>query len=977
MRGYFGVWFLVLFLCCGWSSAVAQTSASPTPSNDSVESSRGLDQVKARLLSRSLLSEDDIVDLLQLNLAAKQGYPLGEELVLPQPWVSLLTVAHVRVQLCLLMENYQGLLDECDRGPWVLKYAEELEKVEPPSDPSQSVLPWVREDNLMRDALRVFAQRKLRILDPRDLERLRDNYNFTESPENRAELTLLLARTHLDAGDSMAFERTLSELRAYIEQPNAVPSLIIAYHCLSRFSTVRPVSLEACTDTVLRHARFYKMGVDPIADVFWISAGDELLDLVQHLMSSHLQASEGAEKERLYAQLIALNSLAHGWFKAATGGDAHLFDFGGDVTGDPKRLEVQQGRFALFLTAEKLTSYIARYQTSIDRAAVARERIVDYGKWRKALQGYWLEADPRFFPTKGDLWLGSGLHRQELSMKVLLKKFSPSEVSSGPLLEEILQVSPQEEALELALSWTVQPPSDEPEIAEKLFSRSQALAEKYRFPGYALLLAERQVQWLDASGRREEAIRTAQAAITRAGQTAAVAPTTPVPGGRSLAELVRELSEFVTVHRLQSGQVESALEQLEQGQAVRSAYQLSQGAGDSDGQAGQALRQIRQLKTEEDRLARGEALGSKALTTSVKGEFLTRSRELQTKFPELYDRALSIKPVELPRLQKHLPEGAVMLVYFPTDTSLYLFAVTNKTLVFREVPVSKSELDGAVLTYLRGLRRVDKSEALNEASRKLYAWLVDPVKEQLEAHATLLLVPTGRLNYLPFSALLDAQGRPLGETHKMTTLGKSSDFLDTVSQPSEGKPSVLVLADPAGDLPAARQEGEALASLFPGGVKLLRQQATLEALRSKAGEHPYLHLATHGEIDPADPGQNYLLMAQGEKLKASDIFSLPLENVSLVTLSACNTALGAGEPTASVVSLAENFWVTGPRTVVATLWAVNDASTSVFMQEFYQALKAGESKAEALQLAQTKLRNSEEFQHPYYWSPFILLGDWR
>jgi CHAT domain-containing protein len=96
-----------------------------------------------------------------------------------------------------------------------------------------------------------------------------------------------------------------------------------------------------------------------------------------------------------------------------------------------------------------------------------------------------------------------------------------------------------------------------------------------------------------------------------------------------------------------------------------------------------------------------------------------------------------------------------------------------------------------------------------------------------------------------------------------------------------------------------------------------------------------------------------------------------------VTLSACETNLGGFDPSAVYSSLSRAFAKAGAPTVIASLWSVNDVSTKQTMQEFYKELVAGQSKAESLRLAQLAVMHDPRFAHPYYWAPFVVLGDWR
>ena len=103
-----------------------------------------------------------------------------------------------------------------------------------------------------------------------------------------------------------------------------------------------------------------------------------------------------------------------------------------------------------------------------------------------------------------------------------------------------------------------------------------------------------------------------------------------------------------------------------------------------------------------------------------------------------------------------------------------------------------------------------------------------------------------------------------------------------------------------------------------------------------------------------------------------------MQNVDLVTLSACETALGERNPDGGeITTLAEAFSSAGASSVLASLWSVADASTEELMVEFYRQLAAGQSKAAAFQSAEIKVMKDPRYHHPFYWAPFILMGDWR
>ena len=169
-------------------------------------------------------------------------------------------------------------------------------------------------------------------------------------------------------------------------------------------------------------------------------------------------------------------------------------------------------------------------------------------------------------------------------------------------------------------------------------------------------------------------------------------------------------------------------------------------------------------------------------------------------------------------------------------------------------------------------------------------------------------------------------------------------------------------------------------------------KGTEEALFAAATDKRTVHLATHGRIDPERPDRSYLLLAGDEesddaRLSYAEIPGLApyLSECRLVVLSACESGLPVeaegegdeGEVIISINGLSAQFRRAGVETLVASMWEVDDASTRALMTTFYDRLGAGEDIAHALQASQQALITSEDWSHPWYWAPFVVMGDWR
>jgi CHAT domain-containing protein len=180
-------------------------------------------------------------------------------------------------------------------------------------------------------------------------------------------------------------------------------------------------------------------------------------------------------------------------------------------------------------------------------------------------------------------------------------------------------------------------------------------------------------------------------------------------------------------------------------------------------------------------------------------------------------------------------------------------------------------------------------------------------------------------------------------------------------------------------LPFVEEEINAIRTLYQGD-QLLNAEFSTTRLEQELKDHSYgiLHIATHGWF-ASDTTQSYLLTYNG-KLTINELdrliglFRYRKDPLELLTLSACQTGIGDDR---SALGLAGVAIKAGARSALATLWFINDAASAELVSEFYRQLRNPKlSKAQALQLAQQKLLEDRVYEHPAYWSPFLLLNNW-
>ena len=309
--------------------------------------------------------------------------------------------------------------------------------------------------------------------------------------------------------------------------------------------------------------------------------------------------------------------------------------------------------------------------------------------------------------------------------------------------------------------------------------------------------------------------------------------------------------------------------------------------------------------------------------------------------------------------------------------------VSTREGVFRfTINKSRPTLNASIQSFRQTLEDRRTYEFRPQA-KILYDWLIRPLEGFFRDHSieTLVFVPDGALRTVPMAALYDGNHYLIEKFAIATTPG----FNLTAPNPL-AKSSLQILAAgltqsvqgfPA--LTAVAKELSTLEKNFDAHI-LKNRDFNVQNVQNSLRENPYsiVHIASHGSFG-GDPKASYIL-AFDEQLTTdrferiiavSQFRDKPLE---LLTLSACETARGDDN---AALGLAGITIKAGARSVLATLWQVNDSAAGDLAHVFYhKIIRDGVSKAQALRSAQLQLINNESFEHPYYWSPFILIGNW-
>jgi CHAT domain-containing protein len=337
---------------------------------------------------------------------------------------------------------------------------------------------------------------------------------------------------------------------------------------------------------------------------------------------------------------------------------------------------------------------------------------------------------------------------------------------------------------------------------------------------------------------------------------------------------------------------------------------------------------------------------------------------------------------DIGQIQRDLGRETALVEYFSLDGELLAFVVTDAGVeVVRGL--GAEEHAEALLGQLRfqidslryGAQRLRGHLAqLTLRARHylagLYDLLLRPIEERLGSRR-LVVVPHRSLHYVPFHALYDGT-RYVIERREVCYAPSASVLRYCLAIEPRPLRRALLLGVPDQQIPRVRDEVRALAPLFPETRALLDESATLVALREHAPSADVLHLACHGQFRLDNPLFSSLRLADGW-LTVRDAYDLDLA-CGLVTLSACETGTNAVAPGDELIGLARGFFTAGAPTLLVSLWTVDDESTAALMAGFYAQLQAGVRPGAALRHAQRALL--EDHPHPFFWSPFVLLGRW-
>ena len=350
------------------------------------------------------------------------------------------------------------------------------------------------------------------------------------------------------------------------------------------------------------------------------------------------------------------------------------------------------------------------------------------------------------------------------------------------------------------------------------------------------------------------------------------------------------------------------------------------------------------------------------------------------------------QPIDSVENAQDLLDTKEAAIYFlPTQEYLFTFILTKEDFSILTVDISMDNINLFINQLLKGIKVLNWNI---EHSKILYEILIEPITDIIKDKETLCIIPEGKLNYVPFQALLNSKRQKyliedyaiyyspslsslkwlrtkiIKENKKLLAFG-DCDF--------SGEKNINTMREKLIALPATGEEVKALNVIYsPNANIFLGSNATESNFNNQSTKFGIIHLATHSLVNEALPLFSSIAFSKenGEDgfLEAREIIQMEL-NAQLVILSACKTAFGKQIAGEGMLGLTRAFFTAGIPSVVASLWEVEDNATKVLMVEFHKRIKEGNTPDLALKGAQIYMIKNSGYTDPLFWSPFILVGD--
>lgn len=396
------------------------------------------------------------------------------------------------------------------------------------------------------------------------------------------------------------------------------------------------------------------------------------------------------------------------------------------------------------------------------------------------------------------------------------------------------------------------------------------------------------------------------------------------------------------------------------------------------------IKKVKMLEAEMQIIASTESQQIDAIKNNVfnyKKEYDAFIDSLETSYPRYYKYKKNINIVTLKNVQENLQADELILQYIVGKEKGFVALISPEIIQLQELPNTKT-LREMVTKYKNAVSKpfVNKEDknTFQTVAKKLYQQLIPFSEKEALSQKRITIIADGMLQYIPFETLLTPsneyliQNAQVHYSYSLSSAAQSKENNTPISNTFIAIAPTKFKDEQHTTLATSSAELKKLTSIF-GANHFQYEEATKERFTEAYGNYKIVHLSTHGGIENTIPWMAFY----DEKMTLDELYFSKNQS-ELVVLSACKTSDGELKKGEGVMSLARGFFNAGAKSVISSLWDINEKASSEIIQEFYKNIVAGDTKSLALQKAKLtyiKKNNNTSEASPYYWSALTLTGD--
>ena len=364
--------------------------------------------------------------------------------------------------------------------------------------------------------------------------------------------------------------------------------------------------------------------------------------------------------------------------------------------------------------------------------------------------------------------------------------------------------------------------------------------------------------------------------------------------------------------------------------------------------------------------------------------------EIKVNYPAYQKQVHTLDSIDISEIRKALNPDQSMINVFYSERKIGILWIDKTETIYRNIvnsPGLESQLKSLV-------KEINTNPGISEfdcknTSKVLFSQLFGSFEKQFKNTKQIIVIRDGLLQYLPFEVLIDQNGKFLIENYEFQYSWSANIWNLEKSDKVKTRKHELMAIAPFTSENASSSLSEDLKPLLAskkeveqiGGDIYLEKNAKKELFFSNYQNYNIIHFATHAQLNDTDPNLSFIAFYPDEKeskLFTQELFDLKFQKTQLVVLSACEGGYGYYQKGEGLMSLARAFAYGGCPSVITTLWKANDETSAYIASRIHKYLKRGFTKSKAVQQAKLDLLQDGEFgqyDHPYYWSNFILIGN--